>query len=107
MKDLSMLFARISPHTKKKSRNCSIIISFCLKPTEEKSSKRVRATAEEGDRKIGVIWHTQGSGKSLSMVFFTAKIIKHPALENPIVLVLTDRNDLDNQIYDETIQRRR
>ena len=67
----------------------------------------IRATAEEGDRKIGVIWHTQGSGKSLSMVFFTAKIIKHPALENPIVLVLTDRNDLDNQIYDETIQRRR
>lgn len=59
----------------------------------------IRATAEEGDRKIGVIWHTQGSGKSLSMVFFTAKIIKHPALENPTVLVLTDRNDLDNQIY--------
>lgn len=59
----------------------------------------LRATAERGDRKIGVIWHTQGSGKSLSMVFFTAKIIKHPALENPTVLVLTDRNDLDNQIY--------
>ena len=62
-------------------------------------NETVRATAEEGDRKIGVIWHTQGSGKSLSMVFFTAKIIKHPALENPTVLVLTDRNDLDNQIY--------
>jgi type I restriction enzyme R subunit len=59
----------------------------------------IRATAEEGNRKIGVIWHTQGSGKSLSMVFFTAKIIKHPTLENPTVLVLTDRNDLDNQIY--------
>ncbi len=59
----------------------------------------LRATSEEGNRKIGIIWHTQGSGKSLSMVFFTAKIIKHPALENPTVLVLTDRNDLDNQIY--------
>jgi len=59
----------------------------------------LRATAEDGNRKIGVIWHTQGSGKSLSMVFFTAKIIKHPALKNPTVLVLTDRNDLDNQIY--------
>lgn len=59
----------------------------------------IRATTEDGDRKIGVVWHTQGSGKSLSMVFFTAKIIKHPALENPTVLVLTDRNDLDNQIY--------
>jgi len=59
----------------------------------------LRATSEEGNRKIGVIWHTQGSGKSLSMVFFAAKIIKHPALKNPTVLVLTDRNDLDNQIY--------
>jgi type I restriction enzyme R subunit len=59
----------------------------------------LRATSEEGNRKIGVIWHTQGSGKSLSMVFFTAKIIKYPELNNPTVLVLTDRNDLDNQIY--------
>jgi len=59
----------------------------------------LRATATGGDRKIGVVWHTQGSGKSLSMVFFTAKIIKYPELENPTVLVLTDRNDLDNQIY--------
>lgn len=59
----------------------------------------LRATAEDGDHKIGVIWHTQGSGKSLSMVFFTAKIIKYPELQNPTVLVLTDRNDLDNQIY--------
>jgi len=52
-----------------------------------------------GDTRIGVIWHTQGSGKSLSMVFYTAKIIRHPDLVNPTVLVLTDRNDLDNQIY--------
>jgi type I restriction enzyme R subunit len=59
----------------------------------------LRATSEEGNRKIGVIWHTQGSGKSLSMVFFTAKIIKYPELNNPTVLALTDRNDLDNQIY--------
>ncbi len=65
----------------------------------------LRATAEEGDRKIGVIWHTQGSGKSLSMVFFTAKIIKHPALENPTILVLTDRNDLDNQIYKDNFAK--
>jgi type I restriction enzyme R subunit len=51
-----------------------------------------------GDRRIGVIWHTQGSGKSLSMVFYAGKIIRHPAMENPTVVVLTDRNDLDNQL---------
>ncbi|MBN1763491.1 MAG: type I restriction endonuclease subunit R [Methanomicrobia archaeon] len=65
----------------------------------------LRATREKGDRKIGVIWHTQGSGKSLSMVFFTAKIIKHPALKNPTILVLTDRNDLDNQIYKDNFSK--
>jgi len=56
-----------------------------------------RAAAEEGDRKIGVIWHTQGSGKSLSMVFFTGKLVLE--MNNPTVVVLTDRNDLDDQLY--------
>ena len=51
-----------------------------------------------GDRRIGVIWHTQGSGKSLSMVFYAGKIIRHPAMENPTIVVITDRNDLDNQL---------
>lgn len=51
-----------------------------------------------GDRKGGVVWHTQGSGKSLSMVFFTGKIVL--ALDNPTVLVITDRNDLDDQLFD-------
>jgi type I restriction enzyme R subunit len=51
-----------------------------------------------GDRKAGVVWHTQGSGKSLSMVFFTGKIVL--ALDNPTVLVITDRNDLDDQLFD-------
>ena len=52
----------------------------------------------KGDRKGGVVWHTQGSGKSLSMVFFTGKIVL--ALDNPTVLVITDRNDLDDQLFD-------
>lgn len=52
----------------------------------------------EGDRKGGVIWHTQGSGKSLSMVFYTGKIVLE--LDNPTVLVITDRNDLDDQLFD-------
>ena len=60
-------------------------------------AETVRATAPDGDRRIGVVWHTQGSGKSLSMVFYTGKVIRHPALANPTVLVLSDRGDLDDQ----------
>ncbi|GGH55829.1 DEAD/DEAH box helicase [Phocicoccus schoeneichii] len=56
-----------------------------------------RASSADGDRKIGVIWHTQGSGKSLSMVFFTGKLVLE--MDNPTVVVLTDRNDLDDQLY--------
>jgi type I restriction enzyme R subunit len=51
-----------------------------------------------GDKKAGVVWHTQGSGKSLSMVFYTGKIVL--ALNNPTMLVITDRNDLDDQLFD-------
>ena len=57
------------------------------------------ATSPEGDRRIGVIWHTQGSGKSLLMAFYTGKIIAHPAMENPTIVVITDRNDLDDQLF--------
>lgn len=56
-----------------------------------------QATAEQGDRKIGVVWHTQGSGKSYSMVFYTASLVKE--LNNPTIVVITDRNDLDEQLY--------
>ncbi|MBU4255481.1 MAG: type I restriction endonuclease subunit R [Acidobacteria bacterium] len=52
-----------------------------------------------GGRRIGVIWHTQGSGKSLLMAFFAGKVIRHPAMENPTLLVITDRNDLDDQLF--------
>ena len=51
-----------------------------------------------GDRRIGVVWHTQGSGKSLTMAFYAGRIIREPAMENPTVVVLTDRNDLDDQL---------
>jgi type I restriction enzyme R subunit len=51
-----------------------------------------------GDRKGGVVWHTQGSGKSLSMVFYTGKIVLD--MDNPTVVVITDRNDLDDQLFD-------
>jgi len=57
-----------------------------------------QATAEHGERKIGVVWHTQGSGKSLSMVFYAGKVVL--SLNNPTVVVITDRNDLDDQLFD-------
>ncbi|MFA5551887.1 MAG: type I restriction endonuclease subunit R, partial [Trueperaceae bacterium] len=62
-------------------------------------AKTIEATAPGGDRRIGVIWHTQGSGKSLLMAFYAGQLVKHPALENPTVVVITDRNDLDDQLY--------
>ena len=52
-----------------------------------------------GDRRIGVVWHTQGSGKSLTMAFYAGTIIREPVMENPTVVVLTDRNDLDDQLF--------
>ena len=52
-----------------------------------------------GDRRIGVVWHTQGSGKSLTMAFYTGTIVREPAMENPTIVVLTDRNDLDDQLF--------
>src|SRR5207248_3220132 len=56
-------------------------------------------SGEPGDRRVGVIWHTQGSGKSLSMLFYAGCIIEHPAMENPTLVFLTDRNDLDDQLF--------
>ncbi len=59
----------------------------------------LRPGGEPGDRRIGVVWHTQGSGKSLTMAFYAGRIIREPAMENPTVVVLTDRNDLDDQLF--------
>jgi type I restriction enzyme R subunit len=54
---------------------------------------------EPGDRRVGVVWHTQGSGKSLTMAFYAGRVILHPAMGNPTLVVITDRNDLDNQLF--------
>ena len=54
---------------------------------------------DPGDRRIGVVWHTQGSGKSLTMAFYAGAVIREPAMENPTIVVLTDRNDLDDQLF--------
>lgn len=58
-----------------------------------------KGTAHFDKRKIGVIWHTQGSGKSLSMTFYSGKVIRHPDMGNPTLVIVTDRNDLDDQLY--------
>ena len=54
---------------------------------------------EPGDRRVGVVWHTQGSGKSLTMAFYAGRVVLHPAMGNPTLVVITDRNDLDNQLF--------
>ncbi|MEN9666068.1 MAG: hypothetical protein RLZZ326_2431, partial [Planctomycetota bacterium] len=59
----------------------------------------VRASGAAGDKRVGVVWHTQGSGKSFSMLFYAGKIAREPAMANPTIVVLTDRNDLDDQLF--------
>ena len=59
----------------------------------------IRPGGVPGDRRIGVVWHNQGSGKSLTMAFYTGCIIREPAMDNPTIVVLTDRNDLDGQLF--------
>ncbi|MDZ4859282.1 MAG: type I restriction endonuclease subunit R [Candidatus Hydrogenedentes bacterium] len=55
--------------------------------------------AEPGDKRVGVVWHTQGSGKSLTMAFYAGRVILHPEMANPTIVVITDRNDLDDQLF--------
>ena len=62
----------------------------------------VQASRPDGDRRGGVVWHTQGSGKSFEMVFYAAKIMRDPRMVNPTLVFITDRNDLDDQLFGET-----
>ncbi|MEW6236414.1 MAG: type I restriction endonuclease subunit R [Candidatus Omnitrophota bacterium] len=59
----------------------------------------VISSSQKGDRRAGIVWHTQGSGKSLTMAFYAGRVIPHPAMKNPTLVVITDRNDLDNQLF--------
>ncbi len=69
------------------------------------SEERGRYTAKKqfqakpGDQRIGVVWHTQGAGKSLTMAFYAGRLVLHPVLQNPTIVVITDRNDLDDQLF--------
>lgn len=59
----------------------------------------VTAAGDRGDGRVGVVWHTQGSGKSLTMAFYAGRVVLHPDMENPTLVVITDRNDLDDQLF--------
>jgi type I restriction enzyme, R subunit len=68
---------------------------------EEEGTYFVRGQrdAKPGDRRVGVIWHTQGSGKSLTMAFYAGRVVLDPAMQNPTLVIITDRNDLDDQLF--------
>ncbi|RRK33490.1 type I restriction endonuclease subunit R [Schaedlerella arabinosiphila] len=83
-----------------KGRTIKIIAGYHQYFAVRKAVERTRNALEEHSRKVGVVWHTQGSGKSLSMVFYTGCIVSNPEFNNPTIIVLTDRNDLDNQLFD-------
>ena len=73
-----------------------------LRATElqrEAAESATREGGEPGDRRIGVVWHNQGAGKSLTMAFYAGAIVRHPDMNNPTIVVLTDRNDLDDQLF--------
>ncbi|MBW1681031.1 MAG: type I restriction endonuclease subunit R [Deltaproteobacteria bacterium] len=82
-------------------------IRACVPPSEPLSVKEEEGTyfargqrdARPGDRRVGVVWHTQGSGKSLTMAFYAGRVVLHPAMENPTLVIITDRNDLDDQLF--------
>lgn len=62
-------------------------------------AETIRASTPDGDKRVGVVWHTQGSGKSLTMAMYAGAIVINPAMANPTIVVLTDRNDLDDQLF--------
>jgi type I restriction enzyme R subunit len=62
-------------------------------------TETISASAESGNRRVGVVWHTQGSGKSLTMAFYAGRLVLEAKLQNPTIVVITDRNDLDDQLY--------
>ncbi|CAD6492735.1 MAG: hypothetical protein CHKLHMKO_00341 [Candidatus Argoarchaeum ethanivorans] len=83
---------------KRRHQTTKILAAYHQYHTTNKAIKKT-IEAINKDKRVGVVWHTQGSGKSLTMVFYTGKLILHKKLENPTIVVLTDRNDLDDQLF--------
>ncbi|MDD3238545.1 MAG: type I restriction endonuclease subunit R [Lachnospira sp.] len=82
-----------------KGKTVKILAGYHQYFAVRKAVDRTRIALQEESRKVGVVWHTQGSGKSLSMVFYAGLIVSNPEFSNPTIVVLTDRNDLDNQLF--------
>jgi type I restriction enzyme R subunit len=80
-------------------RACGASRTSQLKEEPSGYFARPQPGGEVGDKRVGVVWHTQGSGKSLTMAFYAGRLVVHPAMENPTLVVLTDRNDLDDQLF--------
>lgn len=82
-----------------KGKTVKILAGYHQYFAVKKAVQRTQTAMEEKSGKVGVVWHTQGSGKSLSMVFYSGLVVSNPAFENPTLIVLTDRNDLDDQLF--------
>jgi len=83
---------------KRRKKTTKILAAYHQYHTTNKAvNKTINAISK--DKRVGVVWHTQGSGKSLTMVFYTGKLVQNKDLENPTIVVLTDRNDLDDQLF--------
>jgi len=80
-------------------RACAEASGTALKEKSSGYMTHPQTGGEVGDKRVGVIWHTQGSGKSLTMAFYAGRLVLEPAMENPTLVVLTDRNDLDDQLF--------
>lgn len=81
-------------------RNVKILAGYHQYFAVKKAIERTKEAIDKRTGKAGVVWHTQGSGKSLSMVFYSGMLVSNPQFDNPTIVVLTDRNDLDNQLFD-------
>ena len=97
---LNMMRNFIAFESDDKGRTTKIIAGYHQFHAVNKAVEQmVRASKASGDRRVGVVWHTQGSGKSLSMLFLAGRAVREPAMENPTIVLLTDRNDLDDQLF--------
>lgn len=82
-----------------KGKTVKILAGYHQYFAVKKAVERTKQAIRDKSRKVGVVWHTQGSGKSLSMVFYTGLVVSNPEFKNPTIVVLTDRKDLDNQLF--------
>ena len=91
-------------HAVREAVRVTVIASRSPEPNRQADERATYGKeVEPGSRKAGVVWHTQGSGKSISMVCYAGKLLQQPEMRNPTIVVVTDRNDLDNQLFDNFV----